>query len=378
MGNLKNYKNFGFTLIELLGVLILLAVIALITFPIIDKILSNAKTEAYERQKENIIEAARMYVTTNGKYDTNQTQLSFQTLIDSGYLKDGEILNPTDSSKEMPGCVLYNWSESKNQYIFEYSEECILSSYAVGDLLKVQVSDSETQNIYVLEVNGDEIVGILDRNLGSTVAWISKDDYNAAGGNWSSDSNELKNQNLYKFGPVTANKAFNELTSSWNKVTKKYLPEATTLLKLTGYYKELEASGETVNWKSKYDTDFKNFIQANEDMLNCSSGSECREAITAAGGSKYLLPEWATINLATTGDNSTGLGYWTSTLLNYKVASYGVNAWSVYAVGFLDHDDADISDGYGVRPVIHIYESNILEKLEVPEYVKPDDVGGPN
>ena len=121
-------KKKGFTLIELLGVLILLAVIALITFPIIDKILSNAKNEAYERQKDSIIEAARLYVTTNGNYSTRQTQLSFQTLIDSGYLKEGEILDPRDSSKEMPGCVLYNWSESKNQYLFEYSEDCAIGT----------------------------------------------------------------------------------------------------------------------------------------------------------------------------------------------------------------------------------------------------------
>ena len=115
----------GFTLIELLGVLILLAVIALITFPIIDKVLSNAKNEAYERQKDSILEAARLYVTENGNYNLEQEKLNFEILIDKGYLKSGEILDPRDSSKKMPGCVIYNWSESKNQYIFEYDENCI-------------------------------------------------------------------------------------------------------------------------------------------------------------------------------------------------------------------------------------------------------------
>ena len=130
----KNVKltSFGFTLIELLGVLILLAVVALITFPIIDKVLSNAKNEAYERQKDSIIEAARMYITTNGDYSTSQRQLSFKTLIDAGFLKEGEILDPRDSSKEMPGCVLYSWSEDKNQYLFEYDEECSFTNYSVG------------------------------------------------------------------------------------------------------------------------------------------------------------------------------------------------------------------------------------------------------
>ncbi len=252
--------------------------------------------------------------------------------------------------------------------------------YAVGDLLKVQVSDSETQNIYVLEVNGNEIVGILDRNLpGGTVAWISLSDYNSAGGNWSSDSDEVKNQNLYEFGPVTALAAMNERTSSWNKVNKIEMPEAEEMLKLTEYYKELESSEETSNWESKYFTDFYGFIQANKVFMNCSSGSECREAITAAGGAKYLLPEWAAINLGTTGDSSAGYAYWTKTPANLSVVSYPNLAWNVTVFGFLFIEGyVDDSDYVGVRPVIHIYESNILSKLEAPEYVNPDDVGGGN
>ena len=372
-------KKNAFTLIELLGVLLLLAIIALITFPIIDNTLTNSRNEAYERQKDNIIEAARMYVTENGNYNTSQKQLNFQTLIDAGFLKDGEILDPRDSSKNMPGCILYNWSNSKNQYIYEYSEECSLPTYAVGDLLKVQVSDSEIQNIYVLEVNGNEIVGILDRNLsGGTVAWISAEDYNAAGGNWSSDSYEVKNQNLYEFGPITANKALNERTSTWNRVSEKYLPSAEEILKLTDYYKELESSGETSNWESKYYTDFMNFMISNESVQTCSSVSECRELIIAAGREKYLLPEWATINLETSGDNSAGYGYWTSTPINYSVVSGPGRAWFVNGGGYLSYAGVVNSGFVGVRPVIHIYESNILEKLEAPEYVNPDDVVGAN
>lgn len=202
-----------------------------------------------------------------------------------------------------------------------------------------------------------------------------KADYNSAGGNWSSDSDEVKNQNLYEFGPITALAAMNERTSSWNKVTKKYLPEAPEILRLTEYYKELESSGETANWESKYDTDFGNFMTSNESIQNCSSGSECREAIIAAGGAKYLLPEWATINLETTGDSSAGYGYWTRTPMNYSVVSIPVNAWYVYVIGYL-YGGVRYSGDVGVRPVIHIYESNILSKLEAPEYVNPDDVGG--
>ena len=365
-------KKNAFTLIELLGVLLLLAIIALITFPIIDKTLTSAKEEAYNRQKDNIIEAARLYVTENGNYDTNQKQLSFQTLIDAGFLKSGDILDPRDSNKKMPGCILYNWSNSKNQYIYEYSEECSLSTYAVGDLLKVQVSDSETQNIYVLESNGDEIVGILDRNLpGGTVAWISEEDYNAAGGNWSSDSDEVKNQNLYEFGAITANKVLQERTSSWNKITKKYLPEAEEILKLTEYYKELESSGETANWESKY---LDRINEASGKLEGCDSNEKCKLKLIEAGYGDMLLPDWATINLATTGDNSAGVGYWTSTSMNYSIVSYSNFVWAIVGLFTLQPADVTSSDGAGVRPVIHISQSNIIEKLDAPEYVNPDDV----
>ena len=73
------------------------------------------------------------------------------------------------------------------------------------------------------------------------------------------------------------------------------------MLKLTEYYKELELNGEIVNWEDNFLTDFYNFLEE-KGVSECISGIECRELITSAGGSKYLLPEWATINLAGTGD----------------------------------------------------------------------------
>ena len=155
-------KKNAFTLIELLGVLLLLAIIALITFPIIDKTLTSAKEEAYNRQKDNIIEAARMYVTENGNYDTNQKQLSFQTLIDAGFLKDGDILDPRDSNKKMPGCILYNWSNSSNQYIYEYSEECILTEPSIPESVSFAKDSWETIAAIVKAGKAEETYNVGD------------------------------------------------------------------------------------------------------------------------------------------------------------------------------------------------------------------------
>ena len=380
-------KKKGFTLIELLAVIIILAIVALIATPIILDVVEDARKSA------GLSEANMIYSGINNYCATEEIKVqmnsSYTAICKSGMLTtdvekmvnlgNAEVLEIEYSDK-------LTWLKVKsNGHTYSLQDNAMVegnldkpeAKYAVGDLLKVQVSDSETQNIYVLEVNGDEIVGILDRNLpGGTVAWISSSDYNSSGGNWNSDSDEVKNQNLYEFGPITALAAMNERTSSWNKVTKKYLPEAPEILRLTEYYKELESSGETANWESKYDTDFGNFMTSNESVMNCSSGSECREAIIAAGGAKYLLPEWATINLETTGDSSAGNGYWTRTPMNYSVVSYPDCAWGVNDYGYLFSAGVAGSVYAGVRPVIHIYESNILSKLEAPEYVNPDDVGG--
>ena len=384
---MKKCKN-GFTLIELLAVIIILAIVALIATPIILDVVEDARKSAGLSESNMILSGINNYCATEevkAQMNSEYTKICISGM-DKNAVKDmvnlgnAEILEIEYSDK-------LTWLKVKsNGHIYSYQDNAMVEgdldkpevAYSVGDLLKVQVSDSETQNIYVLEVNGDEIVGILDRNLpGGIVAWISEEDYNSAGGNWSSDSDEVKKQNLYEFGPVTANKVLNERTSSWNKLTKKYLPSAEDILKLTEYYKELEERGETANWESKYSTDFDGFIEANEDVMNCNSGSECRENITAAGGAKYSLPEWATINLKTTGDSSAGYGYWTSTPMNYSVVSGIVFAWSGDVRGPLGGVNVDKFGFYGVRPVIHISQSNILSKLESPEYVNPDDVGGP-
>ena len=118
----------GFTLIELLGVLIILAIIALITFPIIDNVLTNSRQQAYQRSIDGIIEASKMYVTSQGQVpDTNTKQLSLQTLINSGFLEDKDIIDPRNN-ENMTGCVVYMWDNSTNQYKYQYSEECIMTT----------------------------------------------------------------------------------------------------------------------------------------------------------------------------------------------------------------------------------------------------------
>ena len=375
----------GFTLIELLTVIIILAIVALIATPIILDVVEDARKSTGLSESNMILSGINNYCATeevkaqmNSEYEIIcKSGLTAEDVKKMVNLGNAEILEIEYSDKLI-------WLKVKsNGYIYSYQDNAMVESdldkpeikYAVGDLLKVQVSDSETQNIYVLEVNGDEIVGILDRNLpGETVERISEEDYKIVTGsdiqNDYKNNPEQLNQNLYTYGAVTANKALNERTSNWNKVSKKYLPSAEEVLKLTEYYQNL-SKADKQNWESKY----YERVKASLD-IDCNSGEECREEITNAGYGDILLPEWLTINLTTTGENSAGFAYWTNLSAKYNVVINPSIAWNVYCGGFLYYIGVDAVRFAGVRPVIHISQSNIIEKLEAPEYVNPDDVGG--
>ena len=69
----------GFTLVELIGVIIVLGVIALITYPIIDKSIKNSKEQALERIIDNIEEAAYSYsVKHDIGYPTKKNRIIFK------------------------------------------------------------------------------------------------------------------------------------------------------------------------------------------------------------------------------------------------------------------------------------------------------------
>ena len=116
--------NNGFTLIELLGVLIILAVIALITFPIIDNAIKNSREKSLERTIDAIEEAAYRYSIENDiGYPTEKQALYLSDIQSKGFLETS-IINPV-TNEELSGCVWCYWETNYNQYIFEYDGECV-------------------------------------------------------------------------------------------------------------------------------------------------------------------------------------------------------------------------------------------------------------
>ena len=157
----------GFTLVELLGVIIILGVIALITFPIIDKSIKNSKQQALDRTIDSIEEAAYRYSVENDiGYSTEYQTLQLSDLVSKGFLKEN-ITNPV-TNEQMQGCVLYRWDDTNNQYIFEYDEECevpppppnfidiLLQQYQEGSTTGL-VKDTSNQNLYYYKGTNEEV-----------------------------------------------------------------------------------------------------------------------------------------------------------------------------------------------------------------------------
>lgn len=122
----RNFKlnNFAFTLVELLGVIIILAIIALIVFPIIDGSIKQSRIESLEQTIKNIEKAAYSYsIEYDLGYSTEKKKLELSELISKGFISNNEHINPV-TNEPLSGCVLYSWDEINKQYNFEYTEPC--------------------------------------------------------------------------------------------------------------------------------------------------------------------------------------------------------------------------------------------------------------
>lgn len=118
-------RNKGFTLVELLAVIIILGIIALITFPVIDNSIKKSKEEALKRTIDAIENASYRYSVENdiGYPDiANKEVLKLEQLQDAGFLEK-DIINPV-TNDELKGCVWYYYDDITSQYDFQYDIEC--------------------------------------------------------------------------------------------------------------------------------------------------------------------------------------------------------------------------------------------------------------
>lgn len=124
-------NNKGFTLVELLGVIVLLALIALITIPNISSAIKKGREDADNQTKENIVLAAKNWALDNKSSlptTSNQThKVTINNLQSGGYIDKNLKLPSTGNNLESTCVIITNTGKTTkgiNKYKYEYSENC--------------------------------------------------------------------------------------------------------------------------------------------------------------------------------------------------------------------------------------------------------------
>ena len=101
---MKNKK--GFTLVELMAVIIIISLIAILTFPNIINQIKKSKQATTNNINDIVISAAKRYVADNpDDFDGENYYISIKDLIDNDYVKE-DIINVND--KDISNSFVYN------------------------------------------------------------------------------------------------------------------------------------------------------------------------------------------------------------------------------------------------------------------------------
>lgn len=87
---MKSKCKKGFTLIELLAVIVILAIIILIVYPIVTNTINQARYGAFEASKKGIERAAELYYASNADEVVWNDNISY---VEIGKLKEKGLLN---------------------------------------------------------------------------------------------------------------------------------------------------------------------------------------------------------------------------------------------------------------------------------------------
>ena len=234
-------KEKGFTLVELLAVITILAIIALISVPIVSGLIKDARESinirTVEEHLSNVSLAISERIISTGKiskYDVTNGPLSSDIVVPTGdkvvclayTIKSGKVTEANyckDKSwnkaySYLSGGVIpldFNGTyvapetgETHKGIVYldpsDLSRECNENS-------EITTTNTGCKKFYIFDVDGAYYKMIMDRNTTALVAWASHDDYIASGGteeDWTAEKYNTQ-------GPVTVTKKLKEDTVNW-------------------------------------------------------------------------------------------------------------------------------------------------------------------
>ena len=119
-------KKRGFTLVELLAVITVIAIIGLISVPVVEGIVKRSRQKAYDRQIVELVRAAKEFATENYKSlpfnDLSYKNICLSELQEKGYIESGIIYDPR-SGKEMKSSIRVTYYEENKSYKYEVNDD---------------------------------------------------------------------------------------------------------------------------------------------------------------------------------------------------------------------------------------------------------------
>ncbi len=389
-----NKKN-GFTLIELICTILLLSIIVSLVIITTVNIIQNSKERENAASMKLIEVAAKDYITQNENdfhikngviYCIDIQKLIDENLLVSKIKYNGKEINDKTvkvrydsntyfySLDEKGSCVgptkvLANQNDTYKAIV--YLDPTNLTNYCDSkNVTSTTGTKSGCMKWYVYEEDSKNYTMILDHNTTATYAWLSKEDYIAAGGteeNWESSRYDDSSK-----GPITITKKLKEDTSSW--VVPARLISADEIAHIVGADRE-----DTIKWNSN-----KVFIgRRNHDSLINMDSYISWFNLNGSGNSYSSTDGWHIANSEITNyfwlvenlgkyctDGEYLTGYWTSTPIRESTGISG--AYDVDGIRDTIDKTSDQTLGYGsisyagasgIRPVITV-EKNLIKELK--------------
>lgn len=167
--------NKGFTLIELLGVIIIIALLAVIIFPNIINSVKNSSNKTDELTLELIYNASSLYISSHqndfSKINGKKYTIELKELVDEGYLVSPIKLSDSEEDITDQKCIQVTYNDGYNYELKNTGEcqsgfTCTLQDLDANNVASLSdIVTCGTESFYVMNNNNSKITMLSMYNL---------------------------------------------------------------------------------------------------------------------------------------------------------------------------------------------------------------------